>query len=162
MRKVVMALAATAACIALILGIKAQPAGAPRSALGVAATGGTGGDTRASSTPSPTNHSSHSSTAGTSGSTGGRTGSFTGSAAGTPYGTVQVRAVMTGGKLTDVVVLQQTDGGRSASIDAYALPILKSEALKKQSADVDVVSGATYTSSGYAQSLQAALDAAGR
>ncbi|HEX5407529.1 MAG TPA: FMN-binding protein, partial [Pseudonocardiaceae bacterium] len=66
------------------------------------------------------------------------------------------------GKLSDIVVLQQTSGGRSEQIDSYALPVLKAEALAARSADIDVVSGATYTSQGYAQSLQAALDAAGR
>jgi uncharacterized protein with FMN-binding domain len=71
--------------------------------------------------------------------------------------------VISGGRLTDVVVLQQTDvGQRSTQIDSYAVPVLKAEALSAQSADIDVVSGATYTSAGYASSLQAALDAAGR
>jgi uncharacterized protein with FMN-binding domain len=71
--------------------------------------------------------------------------------------------VIRSGRLTDVVVLHQTDvGERSTQIDSYAVPVLKSEALSAQSAEIDVVSGATYTSVGYARSLQAALDAAGR
>ncbi|MHA6764107.1 FMN-binding protein [Streptacidiphilus sp. PAMC 29251] len=80
----------------------------------------------------------------------------------TRYGPVQVQAVLTGGKLTEVVVLQETDGGRSRAIDSYALPVLRTEALAAQGANIDVVSGATYTSIGYARSLQAALDKAGR
>jgi uncharacterized protein with FMN-binding domain len=161
MRKVVMALAATASCIALILGVKAQSAGAPRSALGVSAAGGTPhGGTHTSSAASPSGRAAKP-TAGKA-TSAGRSGHFTGSVIDTPYGPVQVRAVMAAGRLTDVAVLQQTSGGRSGTIDSYALPILTSEALKKQSADIDVVSGATYTSSGYAQSLQAALDAARR
>jgi uncharacterized protein with FMN-binding domain len=75
---------------------------------------------------------------------------------------MQVLAVLDHGKLTDVTVLQQTSGGRSTQIDSYALPLLKTEALRAQSARIDVVSGATYTSSGYARSLQAALDTARR
>jgi uncharacterized protein with FMN-binding domain len=162
MRKVVMALAATASCIALILGVKAQSAGAPRSALGVSAAGGTphSGTHTSSAAASPSGRAAKP-TAGKA-TSAGRSGHFTGSVIDTPYGPVQVRAVMAAGRLTDVAVLQQTSGGRSGTIDSYALPILTSEALKKQSADIDVVSGATYTSSGYAQSLQAALDAARR
>ncbi|WP_327290150.1 FMN-binding protein [Streptomyces sp. NBC_01198] len=154
MRKVILSLAGTAACITAILGVKAQSAGPPRPALGARSTAHeTGpGHPPVSSAPSPGKRSS----------APVRSGLFTGSSVDTPYGAVQVQAVLAGGKLTDVVVLRQTDGGRSGAIDAYALPILKSEVLKKQSADVDVVSGATYTSTGYAQSLQAALDAAGR
>lgn len=165
MRRVVVALAATATCIAGVIGVKAQSAGTPRSALGAAATGGArpGGapaSTAPRATAGPTGKAARPS-AGAS-TSAGRSGAFTGKAVDTRYGTVQVRAVLSGGRLTDVVVLQQTQGGRSSSIDAYALPVLKSEALKKQSAAIDVVSGATYTSGGYAQSLQAALDAAGK
>jgi len=78
------------------------------------------------------------------------------------WGPLEIRAVVGGGRLTSVVVLQRTDGGRSSQIDSYALPVLTAEALKAQSADIDIVSGATYTSTGYARSLQAALDSAGR
>jgi uncharacterized protein with FMN-binding domain len=73
-----------------------------------------------------------------------------------------VAAVIANGKLTSVKVLRQTDvGGRSTQIDDAALPVLKSEAMSAHSAHIDVVSGATYTSQGYARSLQSALDKAG-
>jgi uncharacterized protein with FMN-binding domain len=79
----------------------------------------------------------------------------------TPYGDVQVRAILVGRKLTDVQALQLTDAnGRSVEISAGAAPILRQEALAAQSAKVDTVSGATYTSEGYRTSLQAALDQA--
>jgi len=79
----------------------------------------------------------------------------------TPYGEVQVRVVLSGQKLTDVQAVRLTDAnGRSREISAGAAPILRDEALAAQSARVDTVSGATYTSEGYRQSLQAALDAA--
>lgn len=85
-----------------------------------------------------------------------------GSAVDTPYGTVQVQAVLSGGKLTDVTFLQAPSGGRSSRITRSAAPVLVSEALQAQNAQVDSVSGATYTSEAYTQSLQAALDAAGK
>jgi uncharacterized protein with FMN-binding domain len=75
---------------------------------------------------------------------------------------VQVQAVISGGKLTNVIVLQVPDrGGYEDQIVQVAIPELKSEALSKQSANIDVISGATYTSQGYAASLQSALDQAG-
>jgi uncharacterized protein with FMN-binding domain len=74
---------------------------------------------------------------------------------------VQVRAVLRGGRLVDVVPLHLTDSsGRSVSISAQAAPILRREALAAGSARIDAVSGASYTSAGYIQSLQSALDAA--
>ncbi|MDP9219588.1 MAG: FMN-binding protein [Actinomycetota bacterium] len=87
--------------------------------------------------------------------------SFTGALVGTPFGDVQVRAVLNGGRLIDVVAVHLTDSsGRSVSISDRAAPILRSEALAAGSAKIDTVSGASYTSEGYIQSLQAALDAA--
>jgi uncharacterized protein with FMN-binding domain len=157
MRRTTLALVATSVGVAAVVGVKAQTAGAPRSALaGGVPTGdqGPSGPETGTGSPAPAVSASLPASA---------HGSFTGSAIGTQYGTVQVRAVIEDGKLTDVVVLQQTDvGARSGQIDSFALPVLKSEALAAQSADIDVVSGASYTSAGYAQSLQAALDAAGR
>lgn len=92
---------------------------------------------------------------------GAKDGTFDGSQIQTRYGTVQVQAVIAGGKITDVVPLQLTDvGSLSGEIDQQAVPMLKSEVLSSQSANVDTVGGATYTSQGYLNSLQAALDAA--
>lgn len=79
----------------------------------------------------------------------------------TPYGDVQVRIVLKGEKITDVRSVRLTDANsRSRRISAGAAPILRQEALTAQSAQIDTVSGATYTSEGYHQSLQAALDQA--
>jgi uncharacterized protein with FMN-binding domain len=79
----------------------------------------------------------------------------------TPYGDVQVSAQVSGARLVDVKALHLTDSSStSRSISARAAPTLRSEALRAQSARIDTVSGATYTSEGYRQSLQAALDAA--
>jgi len=86
---------------------------------------------------------------------------FNGKVVETRYGPVQVQAQVSGGKLVDVAVVQYPDGdGKSLRINSRALPTLRSEALSAQSANVDTVSGATYTSDGYARSLQSALDEA--
>jgi uncharacterized protein with FMN-binding domain len=78
------------------------------------------------------------------------------------WGDVQVEATFgADGALTDVTALR-TPGGRATSvrINEYAVPLLNRSALTSQSADVDTVSGATYTSSDYRRSLQSAIDAA--
>jgi uncharacterized protein with FMN-binding domain len=77
------------------------------------------------------------------------------------YGPVQVQVTVQGSTILDVEAVQlPTDRRRSQEISDQAAPILRQEALAAQSARIDVVSGATYTSQGYTQSLQAALDAA--
>ena len=89
-------------------------------------------------------------------------GTVTGPVAQTRWGPVQVQVTVSGGKLTDVSVLQSPNGNpRDQQINAYALPILVQETLDAQSADIDMVSGATVTSDGYLRSLQGALDQAG-
>jgi uncharacterized protein with FMN-binding domain len=111
-----------------------------------------------------------SSGSGTSGSTSTGSGStssgtastVTGSVASTRWGPVQVSITVTDGKITAVDVPQYPTGnGKDRQINASALPILTKETLSAQSADIDMVSGATVTSEGYVQSLQSALDQAG-
>jgi FMN-binding domain len=78
------------------------------------------------------------------------------------HGIVQVKATVTGDRLTDVTVLQLPhDNPHSWNDSSGAVAVLRSEALAAQSANINIVSGATYTSRGYARSLQAALDALG-
>jgi uncharacterized protein with FMN-binding domain len=85
-----------------------------------------------------------------------------GAVEGTPYGPMQVAVTLAGKRITKVTVLQQTNqGAESGQIDAMAIPQLSNEALAAQSAKIDAVSGASYTSAGYKQSLQSALDKAG-
>ena len=80
----------------------------------------------------------------------------------TKYGDVQVRVTVSGGRLVDVQAVQlPSDRARSQAISSDAGPLLRNEALRAQSARINTVSGATYTSDGYAQSLQSALDRAG-
>ena len=84
-----------------------------------------------------------------------------GGVAQTQYGNVQVSITVVGSKITNVHALQLTDSSsHSVDISQYAAPILRKEALAAQSANIDVVSGATYTSEGYQESLQSAIDAA--
>ena len=88
-------------------------------------------------------------------------GQYDGRIADAYYGNVQVRAIIQGGKLTDVQFLSYpNDRNQSIEINSYALPILKSEAIKVQSAQVDIVSGATNTSNAFINSLSSALSSA--
>jgi uncharacterized protein with FMN-binding domain len=90
------------------------------------------------------------------------TRTVTGKVSNTQYGPMQVQLVLAGKKITAVNVLQHTDTGvTSIGIDNMALPKLTSEVLTAQSARIDAVSGATYTSAGYIASLQNAVDMAG-
>ena len=102
---------------------------------------------RTTATPAPTN------------GTGPATA--TGKVISTPYGQVQVQITVDNGKITDVQAVKLPTHGDSGQISDYVKPILASETLQAQSAKIDIVSGATYTSTGYARSLQSALDQAG-
>lgn len=127
----------------------------------------------AAGTPSTTSGSSPSDSSTTSGSTtsgsatsGASAAAITpatvdGSVISTRYGNVQVQITVADGKVTAAKVLQVPWSDRKdQQINSRAVPILNSEAVAAQSSDIDMVSGATYTSQAYAQSLQAALDAA--
>ncbi|MGW6278602.1 FMN-binding protein [Kribbella sp. NPDC055071] len=84
-----------------------------------------------------------------------------GTSADTRYGPVQVRITIRSQRLVAVTALvYPSSGGRDREISSYALPQLEQEAIAAQSAQIDTVSGATFTSDGYRRSLQAALDAA--
>ncbi|WP_232303621.1 FMN-binding protein [Pseudofrankia sp. DC12] len=102
---------------------------------------------------------------GSSGSTGtGTTGTRTvvGDVEDTRYGAVQVELVLSGRTITDVIALQVPNRERrDIEINDQAVPILRQEVLAAQSAKIDAVSGASFTSSGYAWSVQSAIDKAG-
>jgi uncharacterized protein with FMN-binding domain len=79
----------------------------------------------------------------------------------TMYGPVQVQVTVRGGRLVRADAIDYPQGGgRDQEINSQAIPELDDEALQAQSAQIDTVSGATFTSDGYRQSLQSALDAA--
>jgi len=122
-----------------------------------ATSGGTssGGGTNTGSSSSGTGSSSGTSTGSTTAAT------FDGTQVQTRFGTVQVRVTIQDGKITEVTPLQLTDAERkSAQISSRAAPVLRSEVLQAQSANVQTIGGATVTSDAYLTSLQAALDAA--
>ncbi|MCW8099985.1 FMN-binding protein [Streptomyces tauricus] len=108
-------------------------------------TGGTGGDASGSG----------------AGAGAAQAKTVTGKAVTTDYGPVQVRVTVTGGKITKAEAVQQPKGSRSDQISADAVPKLNAAAVAAGNADIDAVSGATYTSGGYKESLQSALDQAG-
>ncbi len=83
-----------------------------------------------------------------------------GTAASTRYGDIQVQITVAGGRITKATAIAYPTQGRDGEINSYAVPILQQATLAAQSASIDTVSGATYTSEGYKESLQAALDAA--
>jgi uncharacterized protein with FMN-binding domain len=126
---------------------------------------GAAGDTVASapgdSTTSAGSSGIGSTGSGSAGSGSAGSGTYDGSVAQTRWGPVQVRIVVAGGKITNVSTLQVPSGNsRDQQINARAVPILNREAVAAQSARIDTVSGATVTSDGYRNSLQAAIDAA--
>lgn len=85
-------------------------------------------------------------------------GTYTGPAVDAYYGYIQVQAVVSGGKLADVVFLQYpNDRGTSIQINSQAMPYLKEEALQAQSANVNIVSGASDSSQAFIESLGSAL-----
>ncbi|MGA3183942.1 MAG: FMN-binding protein [Candidatus Dormibacteria bacterium] len=112
------------------------------------------------SSPTPTSTATATPTPKPSAS-GLKSGSFTGQTSSNPYGNVQVQVVISGGKITDVKTIQYPDGHQqSVFINSQALPLLREEVLKAQSAQINIIGGATFTSEGYAQSVQSALDLA--
>ncbi|WP_413248885.1 FMN-binding protein [Sinomonas flava] len=175
--------AAISASLASV-GILAAGWQAGAQALDAAQATAAGTDTGAGTTSGTATGTGSTTAGGTSGATGGSTSSgssssgstsgqaatgaqakaqatYAGKAVSTRFGTVQVQITVQNGKVTDVTALKLTDAERkSQMISAQAAPILRSEVLQAQSADVQTVSGATVTSDAYLTSLQAALDAA--
>ena len=143
MRRVTFWLLSTVAAVVLLFSYRTSTMGTG-SAGAAAASGGDPG--QATSTTTTT-------------SSGGTT--YQGSVADTRWGPVQVSITVADGKITSVSVPTYPNGnGRDREINAYALPVLKQETLSAQNANIDSISGATVTSDGYKESLQAALNAA--
>lgn len=113
-------------------------------------------------TPSPTTTSGPAPPAGAKASSAPVTKRYVGTAIETRYGIVQVAVTASGQHIASVNFVQLTAfDGHSQQINSQAAPILLQETLSAQNARIDAVSGATYTSDGYVQSLQSALDQAG-
>jgi|SRR4051794_6279529 uncharacterized protein with FMN-binding domain len=167
MKKIVMWLMSTLTVLVLLFGYHTSTSSTAAAAGGntSAATPYTGSTTASGTASTPTTGSSSSSSsasAAASPSSSATSGTVTGTAADTRWGPVQVQITIASGAITNVSVVQYPNSnGKDEEINARALPILIQETLKAQSADIDMVSGATYTSDGYLTSLQSALDQAG-
>lgn len=170
MKRIVYALLATVSGVVLLfsyrtsLGATASVAAATPAKQG-SSTGSTGstGSSASSQASTPVASATPSASSGSTSTTtsGLKDGTYTGQAEQTRYGAVQVQITVSGGRITNVTVPEYPSGnGRDQQINSYAIPQLVTETLSAQSADVDMVSGATYTSRGYLQSLQSAIDAA--
>ncbi|MCX4425486.1 FMN-binding protein [Streptomyces mirabilis] len=159
LRRVTLAAATTVTGFVLLLSLK--PHTAPTVAQ-ASSSAGRSASQSPSRSPAPKS-SSGSSSGGSSGSTkSSGTKTVTGDTVQTRWGPVQVRVTLKNGKITDVTAVSYpTDNPRDQEINSYAIPQLRREALAAQSAQIDSVSGASYTSDGYKQSLQSALDSAG-
>ncbi|POX62734.1 FMN-binding protein [Streptomyces sp. Ru62] len=144
MRRVVLATAATVSGVVLLLSLKPASDPAAASAAGAA--------------PQPTAAGQESPQGGARGAAPAGSGTVTGDAAQTQYGAVQVRLTVSGGKITKAEAVQAPKGGLSDQKTQLAVPKLNQEAVAAGTADIDAVSGATYTSEGYKKSLQSALD----
>lgn len=141
-RRATVATTATTATVVLMLSLK--PHHAPASAAAPGARHTSGQHTSGQHPPA------------------GTSGTYTGRTVDTRYGPVQLRVTFSGGKLTKITALRlPSANGTDRAKAAHSVPRLTREALTAQSATIDTVSGATYTSEGYRQSLQSALDAAG-
>lgn len=101
------------------------------------------------------------SSSGSSAGNGFTDGTYTGTTSQTRYGPVRVQVTISQGRISDVQALDCPDSnGRDRQINGVAIPRLVSETLQSQSSQIQMVSGATYTSDGYLSSLQSAIDQA--
>nr|WP_202451440.1 FMN-binding protein [Streptomyces sp. SID4948] len=150
MRRVLLSTLATVGGVLLLLSLK------PHTTAGAGSIAGRS----AAPVPAPSSSATSAAADAGSGSTGTRT--VEGDAVQTRYGPVQLRVTLLAGRITAVSAVQVPEGSpRDQEISGFAVPQLTQEALAAQSAHIDTVSGATYTSEGYLQSLQSALDKAG-
>ena len=161
MRRAPIVLAATVLGTAGVLLFKPLPVS---SLTGTSsATGGSTGSAASSDSGSSSSSSaSAAATPSSSASASSGSATATGAVETDRYGDTQVKVTIAGGRIAAVTVLAYNDGDpRSAEISQQAIPVLREEVLSKQTAAVDAVSGATYTSNAYEASLQSALDKAG-
>jgi uncharacterized protein with FMN-binding domain len=162
--RAVAALVATAAAVVLMISFRTPPTGAV----------GTGASLPAQPSSSGTPSSGSSTTSGgppagpqpptptpSPRSNGFKSGTFTGTDYPNQFGDVQVKLTVSGGRITDVTAVQYpTDRARSALISQQAIPLLREEVLQAQTANIDILGGATFTTESYAESVQSALDQA--
>jgi uncharacterized protein with FMN-binding domain len=168
MRRVILAILGTVSGLTMLLSFKTQPTATSAATLPApvpvpaAAPSPT---TTTTKEPEPTGSPAGAGT-GTAGATTttttGSTKTVTGVAASTRYGPVQVQVTVADGRIASVeAVVYPVQSAKDRQINARAIPRLNQETLAANSAAIDTVSGATYTTRGYVISLQSALDQAG-
>lgn len=173
MKRITYWLLSTISAVVLLVGFDASRHGGSPLPPSSFVSSGTSGSTSTGSTSGSTSGSGSGSGSASGSGSSGQNGSHrhashsagpstvTGSAVNTMWGPVQVQIAVNGASITQVKVLQYPNGNsRDLQIANYALPVLIQETMKDQSAHIDMVSGATYTSTGYIQSLQSAIDQA--
>lgn len=151
MRRALFAISSTVVGLVLLLSFKSQATSVttPPAAIATPVPGATG----SSGAASP---------GGAAATTGSGTKTITGAAADTRWGPVQVQITVTKGAVTAVTaIVYPQNNQRDVEINQFAIPQLDQEATAAKSSNIDFVSGATFTSQGYVQSLQSALDQAG-
>lgn len=154
MRRVALAIFTTIAGLVGLLSFKDHSTSTVAAIPAISTAPTTGSASTSSATPStsPTSSSSSSSAAKS-------TKTITGNSVDTRWGPVQVKITVTNGKITSATAVDYPENnGRDQQINAVAIPTLEKESIGKSTANIDMVSGATYTSTGYIQSLQSALD----
>jgi uncharacterized protein with FMN-binding domain len=151
----------------LTLGIASSATASKGSSTATAGTGsspdGTSNGSSSSTTTTPDGSSTTSPSTSTTSPAPSTKRTVTGSSVNYNYGVLSVSVTATGKKITNVGIASLDDGGnfRSESIDQQSIPILEQEATQAQSANIQGVSGASYTSAGFEQSLQSALSQLG-
>ena len=168
MKRAPIVITATVAGLAGVLAFHTTPA---KLSLGALPTADGGRPASSAGQAAPSGHRSASGrpaarpakSAGRAAGTSGGTRSAVGSGVDYSYGVMSVKVTASGTKILDVGIASIDDGGnpRSESIDQQAIPILEQEAMQAQSANIQGVSGASYTSAGFTQSLQSALHSLG-
>jgi len=181
MKRIAYAMLATVSGLVLLFSYRTSTGAeipTANAAAPAASTGTSGSGTGSGSGSTPNDSTSGSGTGSGSGSTTGtdgtgsttgsgttssglKDGTFTGDAVSTRYGPVQVQVTVSGGSIASVDVVEYpNENPRDRQINQQAVPMLVTETTSAQSGQIDMISGATYTSLGYQQSLQSALDQA--
>lgn len=160
MRRTILATITTVVGLVMLLSFKTQGSKPGRlAALGAAGSGGVTAPVATAPVPQQPQPKARMATTAPPQAAARRT--INGQAIDTQYGPVQLQVSFVGRRIVKITPLQLPSGqSRDEEINSYAVPILDQEALRAQSARIDSVSGASYTSDGYAQSLQSALDRA--
>jgi uncharacterized protein with FMN-binding domain len=162
MRRVILAIVSTVASLVLVLSFKTHSPSAVATPPAAVSSTGTSAGTSGSGSSSGGSSSSGSSSSSSKKSTSSSNKTYTGDAAMTRYGPVQVQITVKSGAVTSVAATDYPmNDSRDAQINSYAIPQLNSEAASAGNANIDMISGATYTSEGYLSSLQSALNKAG-